>query len=498
MDQRHKTYITLPGLHAGMLTPEQLERLAKLAVDYGVPGIKITGAQRIALMGTEPERLSELQQALQIDPSPARSRKHVHYVQACPGKTWCKYGVAETLKIAEKIEQLKLDDPLPSKVKIGISGCRMCCSESWLRDIGLIGERKGWRVIFGGNAAGRPRIGEELASALSEDEALEVIRRTLNFYIREAWGKTRTARMVERIGIDAVRQAVLGPQGPEAHKANRATAQQEIQKTQGTEGDQMKSVRKIVEIDEELCDGCGQCVPGCAEGSLRIIDGKARLVADKLCDGLGACLGSCPTGALKIIEREADEFDEAAVEEFLQAEQAGALHKPAEQQPGCGCPSSNLQSFQAKSGLRPALSPCQSANTPNRLAPGKAGSALTHWPVQIRLIPASAPFLENADLLVAADCTALAYANLHQDFIQGRTVMMGCPKFDDQELYVERFTEIFATRKLKSLTILIMEVPCCHAMLQIIRRALDAAKPGFPVKYAVVSLQGEIQQEQSL
>lgn len=259
----------------------------------------------------------------------------------------------------------------------------------------------------------------------------------------------------------------------------------------------MKSVRKIVEIDEELCDGCGLCVPDCAEGSLRIVDGKARLVADKLCDGLGACLGACPTGALKIIEREADEFDEEAVEAFLAAEKQAASSATL----GCGCPSSNLQTFQAMKDLRPAgpgLSPCQSANTPNKLAPGLAGSALTHWPVQIRLIPPTAPFLENADLLVAADCTALAYANLHQDYIQGRTVMMGCPKFDDQELYVERFTEIFKTRKLKSLTILIMEVPCCHSMLQIVKRALDAAKPSFPVQYAIVSLQGEIQQRQSL
>ncbi|NQS72339.1 MAG: 4Fe-4S ferredoxin [Desulfobulbaceae bacterium] len=263
----------------------------------------------------------------------------------------------------------------------------------------------------------------------------------------------------------------------------------------------MKTIRKIIEIDEELCDGCGQCVPDCAEGSLRIIDGKACLVADKLCDGLGACLGSCPTGALKIIEREADEFDEAAVEAFLKSEQAKAQIKPAEQeqQLGCGCPSSNLQSFQAMRDLRPigpGLGSCQSANTSNRLTPGQAdsaGSALSHWPVQIRLIPANAPFLEDADLVVAADCTALAYANLHQDYITGRVVMMGCPKFDDQELYVERFTEIFRTRNIRSLTILIMEVPCCHAMLQIIQRALAAAKPSFPVEHVVISLRGEVQ-----
>lgn len=224
MDQRHKTYITLPGLHAGMLSPKQLERLAKLAKDYGIPAIKITSAQCIALLGMEPQRLAALQNDLHLDTTPPHIRKRVHYVQACPGKTWCKYGVAETLGIAKQIEQLELDAPLPNKVKIGISGCRMCCSESWLRDIGLIGERKGWRVIFGGNAAGRPRIGEELACGLSEDEALELIRKTLNYYIREARGKTRTARLVERIGIDAVRKAVFAGHDPQQQRAEKETA----------------------------------------------------------------------------------------------------------------------------------------------------------------------------------------------------------------------------------------------------------------------------------
>ena len=239
----------------------------------------------------------------------------------------------------------------------------------------------------------------------------------------------------------------------------------------------MKKIRKIIQIDEDLCDGCGQCVPNCAEGSLQIIDGKARLVADKLCDGLGACLGYCPTGALKIIEREADEFDEEAVEEFL----AGKAKEDNPPRAVGGCPSARLQSFAP-------MSPCQKANMPSI----QTGSALTHWPVQIRLIPAAAPFLENCDLLVAADCTALAYAGLHQDYIAGRVVMMGCPKFDDQQLYVDRFTEIFRTRKLKSLTILIMEVPCCHAMLQIVKTAWDAARPTFPIRHVVVSTRGQI------
>ena len=241
----------------------------------------------------------------------------------------------------------------------------------------------------------------------------------------------------------------------------------------------MKVLRKIVEIDDELCNGCGQCVPDCAEGSLRIVDGKARLVADKLCDGLGACLGSCPTGALKVIEREADEFDEEAVEQFL-AEEKKAAQAP---QSG-GCPSAQIQH------LRP-MTPCQQANAPS----SQIGSALSHWPIQIRLIQATAPFLEGCDLLVAADCTTLAYAGLQQDFLSGRVVMMGCPKFDDQQLYVERFTEIFRTRTLNSLTILIMEVPCCHAMLQIIEQAWKAVKPKFPVRHVVISTKGEIKGE---
>ena len=235
----------------------------------------------------------------------------------------------------------------------------------------------------------------------------------------------------------------------------------------------MKKLRKIIEIDEELCDGCGQCVPDCAEGSLQIIDGKARLVADKLCDGLGACLGSCPTGALKIVERVTDEFDEEAVEKFL-ADKKKQAEKPS-------CPSSQLKT------LQPASS-CQAANEPAAVS----GSALGHWPVQIRLIPTSAPFLENCDLLVAADCTAVAHARIQQDFIKGRVVMMGCPKFDDQPFYVDRFTEIFKTRKLKSLTILIMEVPCCGSMVRIIEKALKNSGAELKIRQVTVSCQGRI------
>jgi len=251
----------------------------------------------------------------------------------------------------------------------------------------------------------------------------------------------------------------------------------------------MKEIRNIIQINEELCDGCGQCVPDCAEGSLKIIDGKARLVADKLCDGLGACLGSCPTGALKVIKREADEFDEDAVEAYLAEEEKKAAQlKPAMMD--CGCASTHIQSF--KPAATGGNSSCQSANIPTQIPTAKPGSsALTHWPVQIRLIPANAPFLKNADLLIAADCTAVAARNFQEKYLEGKTVMMGCPKFDDADSYVERFAEIISTCDLKSLTILIMEVPCCSAMNVIVKKALEKAGKSVPVEQITISTRGE-------
>ena len=252
----------------------------------------------------------------------------------------------------------------------------------------------------------------------------------------------------------------------------------------------MKTTRKIIKIDEELCDGCGQCVPDCAEGSLKIIDGKARLVADKLCDGLGACLGSCPTGALKIIERPADEFDEKAVEEYLAKEKMKA-EIPQAKTMDCGCASSHIQSFAPRPLAAPPSS-CQSANMPTKMASVKGGnSELTHWPVQIRLIPAHAPFLQNADILVAADCTAVAARNFQEKYLAGKTVMMGCPKFDDAESYVQRFAEIITTCNIKSLTILIMEVPCCASMNVIIQKAMERAGKTVPVEQITISTRGE-------
>jgi Fe-S-cluster-containing hydrogenase component 2 len=251
----------------------------------------------------------------------------------------------------------------------------------------------------------------------------------------------------------------------------------------------MKVVRKIINIQEELCNGCGQCVPACAEGALAIVDGKARMIAEIYCDGLGACLGDCPTGALSIVEREADDFDEDAVQALMHAREEQMFHPGA----APACPSAKLQTFQ------PSTS-CPSANQ-LRTMPGtgeQGGSALTHWPVQIRLVPPSAPFLQDADLLIAADCTPLAYPHFHRELLQGRRVLMGCPKFDDAEAYVKKFTEIFQTARIKSITISIMEVPCCASMRQIVKDALRRSGKNLPVQEVVISAGGEILRQKEM
>ncbi|MGB9698237.1 MAG: 4Fe-4S binding protein [Thermodesulfobacteriota bacterium] len=249
----------------------------------------------------------------------------------------------------------------------------------------------------------------------------------------------------------------------------------------------MKIIRKIIQIDEEKCNGCGLCVPSCAEGALQIIDGKARLVAEKFCDGLGACLGECPQDALHIIEREAEDFDEKAVEEYLHTKAASLSPEPLTM--ACGCPSSQIQSF--------APSPtCAEANQPAYLAQQK--SALTHWPVQIRLVPPTAPFLKGADLLVAADCTPLAYPNFHRDFISGKVVMVGCPKFDDAHDYVQKFTDIFNTAGIKSLTVVTMEVPCCQGLPMIVRKGVELSGKKIPLEQIIISTRGEILKKQKM
>ncbi|MBT8338975.1 MAG: 4Fe-4S ferredoxin [Desulfatitalea sp.] len=241
----------------------------------------------------------------------------------------------------------------------------------------------------------------------------------------------------------------------------------------------MKFMRKIVQIDEEKCDGCGNCIMGCAEGALALVDGKAKVISDNLCDGLGACIGECPQDALRIIEREAEAFDEDAVEVHLEARHQHTAAPQAKM--ACGCPSTQIQSF----------APCSQANQPIRHG-GAPDSALTHWPVQIRLVPPTAPFLKGADLLVAADCVPVALPSFHQELLQGKTVMLGCPKFDDSQAYVDRFAEIFKTAGIKSITAVVMEVPCCDGLPLIVKQGMEKAGVHLPINKVVVSTRGKI------
>jgi NAD-dependent dihydropyrimidine dehydrogenase PreA subunit len=238
----------------------------------------------------------------------------------------------------------------------------------------------------------------------------------------------------------------------------------------------MKTVRKIIEIDEELCDGCGNCVPSCAEGALEIIDGKARVIADMYCDGLGACLGECPMGALKIIEREADEFDEEA---------------PNEQAPAFsgGCPSARLQSFGT---TEPAATAPPRADLSASEAADLEQSALSHWPVQIMLVPPTAPFLKGANLLVLADCVPVAYPTVHRDFIKGKAVLMGCPKLDSAQHYIEKFAQICKESGLKSITAVIMEVPCCGGLPMIVKKGMEMSGVKIPMEQVVINTRGQI------
>jgi NAD-dependent dihydropyrimidine dehydrogenase PreA subunit len=247
----------------------------------------------------------------------------------------------------------------------------------------------------------------------------------------------------------------------------------------------MKVKRKIIQIDEERCDGCGNCVISCAEGALKIVDGKARVISDNLCDGLGACIGECPQDALHIIEREAEEFDEEAVEKHLETRTEGTGEQAAMP---CGCPSTQILSF-APNGN------CQSANVPRTQKP-PVRSVLSHWPVQIRLIPHTAPFLKGADLLVVADCVPVAFPTLHRDFLAGKAVMVGCPKFDDAQDYIDRFAGIFKTAGINSVTTVVMEVPCCSGLPSIVKKGMEKAGVQVPSRQVTISTRGEVLEEQ--
>jgi len=243
----------------------------------------------------------------------------------------------------------------------------------------------------------------------------------------------------------------------------------------------MQVKRKIIKIDEELCNGCGQCVPSCAEGAIQIVDGNAKLIEDKYCDGLGACLEECPTGALTLVEREADEFDEEAAREYLHSK--GQENGSAVTAMACGCPFTHIQSFVQHPSH-------QGANEADVLVGG--ASTVSHWPVQIRLVPPTAPFLRGADLLVAADCTPVAYPSFHRDFLKGKAVMVGCPKFDDAEEYRRKFADVFSTAEIKSIMVVVMEVPCCQGLPIIVEKGMEMAGKRIPLEKVVISSRGDV------
>lgn len=235
--------------------------------------------------------------------------------------------------------------------------------------------------------------------------------------------------------------------------------------------------RKIISIDEAKCNGCGLCVAACAEGALQLIDGKAKLVAETYCDGLGNCLPECPTGAITIEEREAAAFDAAAVVKHT------ANQQPQPEKLACGCPGTLAKKIERKVASPAAPNNVNIAST--------AGSQLGQWPCQIKLVPVHAPYFDNAHLLVAADCTAFAYANLHQDFMRNKITIIGCPKLDDVD-YTAKLTEIMQTHELKSVTVLRMEVPCCSGIANAVKAALQNSGKMIPWQVVTFSTDGRI------
>jgi len=250
------------------------------------------------------------------------------------------------------------------------------------------------------------------------------------------------------------------------------------------------ALREVIEIDEKLCDGCGDCVTACAEGAIAIIDGKARLINDVYCDGLGACLGHCPQGALTVIQRDAEAFDETAVESHLaQLREANkrtaappplAVLSPPPMTGGGGCP-----------GSRPQVHQPAAPSTPSEgVGPS---SQLRHWPVQLHLVPPTAPFFEHQDVLLAADCVAFSVGDFHQRFLAGSSLAIACPKLDsNQEIYLQKLVTMIDEAEIRSLKVMVMEVPCCGGLVRLAEEAMRRAQRDLPVECLVVGTQGHI------
>lgn len=281
--------------------------------------------------------------------------------------------------------------------------------------------------------------------------------------------------------------------------------------------------RQIVIIDERKCDGCGDCIPGCPEGALQIIDGKARLVSDLFCDGLGACIGTCPKGAISVEEREAEPYDERRVmeesivkgganviaahlehlmehgeKEYLQQAEAyleekgienpikGMESKQTSEHEGCGCAGSALMDFRKNGNEAEQV---ESA--------GQQKSELAQWPIQLHLVTPLAPYYQGADLLLAADCTAFAVGAFHPAFMKGKSIAIACPKLDTGiEKYVEKLKAMIDLAHINTITVVIMEVPCCGVLVSIVEQALQGASRKVPVKRVVIGVRGEVLDEQ--
>ena len=274
-------------------------------------------------------------------------------------------------------------------------------------------------------------------------------------------------------------------------------------------------LRKIIKIDEEKCDGCGNCVPECHEGALQIIDGKARLISDLFCDGLGACLGNCPPGALTIEDREAEPYDERKVMDYIMAGGTNVIiahlkhlrdHEEfeymrealeylrekgienplsgkelEEKQSHCACPGSQELSLEN--------------SDENEEENGARISHLRQWPVQLHLVSPHAAYFRNSDLLLAADCCGFAYPDFHKDFLKGKSLAIACPKLDsNKQVYLDKLITMINESELKSITVLIMTVPCCNGLAQLVRQAVEISGSKIPVNATVISPEGEIVQ----
>jgi len=237
----------------------------------------------------------------------------------------------------------------------------------------------------------------------------------------------------------------------------------------------VKTLRKIIKIDEEKCDGCGLCVPACVEGALQIIDGKAKLVSETYCDGLGACLGDCPQGAITIEEREAEEFDEEATKYHPEQENGATGELP------CGCPSAAVRQF----ARREVTGVFRGDEPPEQ-------SMLRHWPVQLSLVPPLAPFLNGADVILAADCAPFAYAGFHHDFVKDHALLVACPKLDDFPAHLRKLTDILSQSEVNSLTVVRVEVPCCAGLVQMAKQAIQLSGKDIPLREAVIGINGEL------